>query len=93
MSVVLRGGRIIDRDGERTLDVEVGDDGRIAAVGTGLSGDAELDASGCVISPGFVDLHVHLREPRALACPGLNWESGIESAWGCHRGGPLVCAC
>ena len=48
MSVVLRGGRIIDRDGERTLDVEVGDDGRIAAVGTGLSGDAELDASGCV---------------------------------------------
>ena len=63
MSVVLRGGRIIDRDGERTLDVEVGDDGRIAAVGTGLSGDVELDASGCVISPGFVDLHVHLREP------------------------------
>lgn len=63
MSVVLRGGRIIDADGERTLDLEVGDDGRIAAVGSGLSGDLELDASGCVISPGFVDLHAHLREP------------------------------
>ena len=63
MSVVLRGGRIIDSEGERTLDVELGEDGRIAAVGTGLSGDVNLDASGCVISPGFVDLHAHLREP------------------------------
>ena len=63
MSVVLRGGRIIDADGERILDLEVGDDGRIAAVGSGLSGDLELDASGCVVSPGFVDLHAHLREP------------------------------
>ena len=63
MSVVLRGGRIIDADGERTLDVEIGEDGRIAAVGTGLTGDLDLDASGCVVSPGFVDLHAHLREP------------------------------
>jgi len=63
MSVVLKGGRVIDRTGERMLDVEVGDDGRIAAVGTGLSGQVELDASGCVVSPGFVDLHAHLREP------------------------------
>jgi len=63
MSVVLRGGRIIDADGERTLDVEISEDGRIAAVGTGLTGDLDLDASGCVVSPGFVDLHAHLREP------------------------------
>ena len=63
MSVVLRGGRIIDRDGARVLDVELGDDGLIAALGTGLSGDLDLDASGCVVSPGFVDLHAHLREP------------------------------
>jgi dihydroorotase len=63
MSVVLRGGRIIDSGGERILDVELGEDGRIAAVGTGLSGDVNLDASGCVVSPGFVDLHAHLREP------------------------------
>ena len=63
MSVVLRGGRIIDRDGERVLDVELGDDGLIAALGTGLSGDLDLDATGCVVSPGFVALHAHLREP------------------------------
>ena len=32
-------------------------------VGPSLSGDRVLDASGCVVSPGLVDLHVHLREP------------------------------
>ncbi len=63
MTIVLRGGLVIDRSGERVADVEIGDDGRIAAVGTGLSGDVDLDASGCVVSPGFVDLHTHLREP------------------------------
>ncbi|MEC9000850.1 MAG: dihydroorotase [Actinomycetota bacterium] len=63
MSLVLKGGRVIDRSGERALDVEIGDDGRIAAVGIGLSGDLDLDASGCVVSAGFVDLHTHLREP------------------------------
>jgi len=63
MTVVLRGGRVIDSGGERLIDVEIGDDGLIAAVGTGLTGDLQLDASGCVVSPGFVDLHVHLREP------------------------------
>jgi len=63
MTVVLRGGRVVDSEGERLIDVEIGDDGLIAAVGTGLTGDVQLDASGCVVSPGFVDLHVHLREP------------------------------
>ena len=81
MSVVLRGGHIIDRDGERTLDVEVGDDGRIAAVGTGLSGDVDLDASGCVISPGFVDLHVNLREPGQEEAETIETGPGVDR-WG-----------
>jgi dihydroorotase len=80
MSVVLRGGRIIDSQGERLLDVELGEDGRIAAVGTGLSGDVNLDASGCVVSPGFVDLHAHLREP------GLEEAETIQTG---ARGGSL----
>ncbi|HCV34197.1 MAG TPA: dihydroorotase, partial [Acidimicrobiaceae bacterium] len=63
MSLVIRGGRVIDQKGERKIDVEIGDDGRIAAVGTGLSAEADLDASGCIVSPGFVDLHAHLRQP------------------------------
>ena len=63
MSLVLRGGTVVDSQGERVLDVEIGDDGRIASVGNDLRGDINLDASGCVVAPGFVDLHVHLREP------------------------------
>ena len=34
-------------------------DGRIVAVGDGLSGTTELDASGQVVAPGFIDIHTH----------------------------------
>lgn len=62
-TTVLKGGRVIDAGGERQADVVIGDDGRIAAVGDDLSADHTLDASGCVVTPGFVDLHSHLRQP------------------------------
>ena len=61
-SLAIRGGRIVDQRGERTADVLI-EGGTIRAVGNNLSGDQSLDASGCVVSPGFVDLHAHLREP------------------------------
>ncbi len=62
-SVVIKGGRIIDATGERRADVVIGEDGRIAAVGPDLAGDRVIDAGGCVVAPGLVDLHTHLREP------------------------------
>ena len=62
MSIVLKGGRIIDATGERSGDVVV-DDGQIVAVGPDLSADRIIDAGGCVVAPGLVDLHAHLREP------------------------------
>ncbi len=61
-SIVIRGGRVVDETGSRDADVVIVD-GAIAAVGTDLSADRELDAAGCIVSPGFVDLHSHLREP------------------------------
>jgi dihydroorotase len=61
-SLVIKGGRVVDATGERDADVVVVD-GRIAAVGTDLSGDRSLDAAGCIVAPGLVDLHSHLREP------------------------------
>jgi len=61
--LVLKGGRVVDATGSRVADVVVGDDGRIAAVGSDLQADRVLDASGCVIAPGLVDLHTHLRQP------------------------------
>ncbi len=60
--LVITNGTVVDQTGERRADVAI-EDGRIVEVGSGLSGDRSLDASGCVVSPGFVDLHVHLREP------------------------------
>ena len=62
---VIRGGTVLDQRGERRADVAI-DDGRITEVAEDLApsdGDVVLDATGWVVSPGFVDLHVHLREP------------------------------
>jgi dihydroorotase len=39
------------------------DGGVIAGIGSGLDGDEVFDGAGCVLLPGLVDLHTHLREP------------------------------
>jgi dihydroorotase len=59
---VIRGGQVVDATGERTADVLVRD-GVIAEVGEHLDGARVLDAGGCIVAPGLVDLHAHLREP------------------------------
>jgi dihydroorotase len=60
--LVIRGGRVLDASGERTTDVRVRG-GYVVEVGDDLRGDETLDASGCIVTPGLVDVHVHLREP------------------------------
>ncbi len=60
--IVIKGGRVVDSSGARLADVVI-DDGVIKAVGQNLSGARVLDAAGCVVAPGLVDLHTHLREP------------------------------
>ncbi len=63
-TLVLKDGRLIDQNGDRIADVVIDQStGRIDGVGRGLAADHELDCEGLVVSPGFVDLHVHLREP------------------------------
>ncbi len=62
MTFIIKGGTVIDGSGERRADVRI-ENGTITEVGPSLTGDDTLDASGCVVAPGFVDLHTHLREP------------------------------
>lgn len=82
---IITGGRVIDRNGERIVDIAIRPDGTIAAVGNdidldalGLSGAPRLDATGCVVSPGFVDIHTHLREPGREEAETI--ESGSRAA-------------
>ncbi len=58
--VAIKGGTVIDGTGAepRRADVAV-TDGRIVAIGADLHGERELDAGGCVVAPGFVDIHTH----------------------------------
>lgn len=74
MKILIKGGRIIDPANgvDDTLDVLI-EDGKIAWIGKSgrkkttdppsPTPDHVLDATGLVVCPGFVDLHVHLREP------------------------------
>jgi dihydroorotase len=64
-STLISGGDVLDQRGRRRADVRIVD-GRISEVGDALApaaGEHVLDATGLVVSPGFVDLHTHLREP------------------------------
>jgi dihydroorotase len=63
--VVIRGGRVVGPAGTTRADVVV-EGGVVAAVGQDLDipkGAVVLDAAGCLVSPGLVDLHTHLRQP------------------------------
>src|SRR5688572_24384501 len=59
--VVIRGGRVIDPESRSDGVANVGIRGdRIAYVGRGaVRGRREIEASGLVVSPGFIDLHRH----------------------------------
>lgn len=65
-TLLIKGGRVIDPVNavDCIADILVVD-GRIHSIGENLTcGDAQvIDASGLVVAPGLVDLHVHLREP------------------------------
>jgi len=67
MSLLIRGGRVVDPvngvDGVADVLIELG---KVARVGPSLpapQGAEVVDATGKVVCPGFIDVHVHLREP------------------------------
>lgn len=76
MRLLLKGGRVVDpasgRDGVADVLIE---DGRIVGVDSKIEaeGAAIENVSGLVVCPGFVDMHVHLREP------GFEWKETVET--------------
>ncbi|RPH36349.1 dihydroorotase, partial [bacterium] len=66
MQILLKGGTLIDpgsgRDEQTDILIR---DGRIEAVGKSVSASAAqvIELKGKIIAPGFIDMHVHLREP------------------------------
>ncbi len=78
-ALVVRGGEIVDATGARRADVRVVD-GEVVEVAAGLdaAGARVLDAGGCVVVPGLVDLHTHLREPGDELAETI--ESGARAA-------------
>lgn len=64
MSMLIKNGHLI----EPTMGISEPMDvlmkhGKVEAIGKKLSGTAEIDATGLVVCPGLVDIHVHFREP------------------------------
>ena len=68
VALVVAGGTVVDATGARVADVIIDASGHVAAVGEGLAAGSglarrTLDARGCIVAPGLVDLHTHLRQP------------------------------
>lgn len=79
MGLLIEGGRVLDpsADLDATVDVYI-DGGMVQELGPGLGAKVppqtrRIDASGCWVVPGLVDMHVHLREP------GREEDESIES--------------
>ncbi len=58
--IVIRGGTVFDGAGGpgRAADVAI-EGGVIREIGPRLAGERQLDASGCAVAPGFIDIHTH----------------------------------
>lgn len=91
MKILIQNGHILDPATRRNeiCDVLVEDD-RIAKVGKEIQAEADrvIDAEGCYVMPGFIDLHVHFRDP------GLTYKEDLQSGGkAAARGGvTTVCA-
>jgi N-acyl-D-aspartate/D-glutamate deacylase len=93
LDVVLAGGRVIDPETglDAIRDVGVADGSIVAISETALagrvaSGGVVIDASGLVVSPGFIDLHAHGQSPEAneyQARDGVT--TALELEWGYPR--------
>ncbi len=90
MKLLLKGGRLIDpqRRHDAVSDILVVD-GIIQQIGSGLSGAAAqvIDLAGKVVAPGFIDMHVHLRQP------GFEYKETIQTGCTAAAAGGFTGVC
>jgi len=80
--LVIRDGTIVTHDGLLSADVAIAD-GRIAAIGPELTGGSEsVDASGLVVMPALIDVHLHFNEPGRTEWEGAQTGSRALAAGG-----------
>jgi dihydropyrimidinase len=79
MSRLIRGGRVVTATDAFDADVLI-DGESIVAIGTGLSADEEIDASGCLVMPGLVDNHTHLSMPFGGTWSCDDYDTGTAAA-------------
>jgi dihydroorotase len=88
--ILIRGGHVIDPGRGNGVSDLLLDQGRIEAVGEGLkspAGATVIQAAGRLVVPGFVDLHVHFREP------GFEYKETIESGSAAAVAGGFTTVC
>lgn len=91
MNILLQQGRMIDPLSKRdeVVDMYI-ENGTIAKIGTGLNTKGtvqRIDMKGKIIAPGFIDMHVHLREP------GFEYKETIESGCTAAAAGGFTAVC
>ena len=91
MKTLIKDGRVVDPANgiDDTLDVLI-EDGKIAKIGRDIpkTGADVVQAAGKIVAPGFIDMHVHLREPGREEAETV--KSGSEAA---AAGGFTAVAC
>ena len=91
MNLLIKGGRVIDPSQglDDTLDLLV-TDGVVKELGKGLAvpaGAQMVDAAGLIVTPGLIDMHVHLRDP------GLEYKEDIVSGTKAAAAGGFTSVC
>ncbi len=90
MVIHIAGGHVIDPGRFNGMADVLIDEGRIVAVGPRLktpTGATKIDATGRLVLPGFVDLHVHFREP------GFEYKESIQSGAAAAVAGGFTSVC
>jgi dihydropyrimidinase len=77
--MVIRGGLVATVDAEFEADVGI-TGGRIAAIADHVEGDAVVDARGCIVMPGAIDVHTHFDTALGDSVTADNYESGSRAA-------------